>query len=125
MYTSMIEFQFEPDSWDKALEPTAAMRADLEGLDGLKHFTVIDTDDDKDLVLAVYESQSDWEAAAPKAQELLRTDGRPGGRAAGAPGMRRSGQRGLLAVTSQLASLGAPGEHHTAERQQQHQPFGH
>ena len=71
MYTSFIEFQLKPGKMAEATEIAGAMRSDLEQLDGLKQFIIIDKGDDAGLVLAMYESQAQQEAAGPKARELL------------------------------------------------------
>ena len=71
MYTSFIEFQVKPGEMAETTEIAGAMRSDLEQIDGLKQFIVIDKGDDAALALVLYESQAQWEAAGPKAKELL------------------------------------------------------
>ena len=71
MYTSIIEIQFQSGTMDKALEITEAMKPDLAQLDGLRQFVVVDRGNDAGLVLAIYDSQAQQEAAGPRAQELL------------------------------------------------------
>ncbi len=71
MYTSIIEIQFQPGKIDEAMEITKGMMPDLAQLDGLRQFIVVDKGNDAGLVLAIYDSQAQQEAAGPKAQELL------------------------------------------------------
>ena len=87
MYTSIIEIQIQSGKMDEALEITEAMKPDLAQLDGLRQFIVIDKGNDAILVLAIYDSQAQQEAAGPKAQELL---GRMGALCTAAP-ERKSG----------------------------------
>ncbi len=72
MYTSIIEVQFQPGKMDEAMEITEGMKPDLEQL-GCKQFIVVDKGNDAALVLAIYDSQAQQEAATSKAQEMLGT----------------------------------------------------
>ena len=56
---------------DEAMEITEGMMPDLAQLDGLRQFIVVDKGNDAGLVLAIYDSQAQQQAATPKAQELL------------------------------------------------------
>ncbi len=71
MYASVVEIQLKPGKMDEATEIARAMRPDLEQLNGLKQFIVIDHCHDKFLAVVIYEGKADREAATPKAQELL------------------------------------------------------
>ena len=71
MYTSIIEIQLQPGKMDEAKEMSEAMAPELGQIDGCRQFIVIDKGDDAALVLAIYDSQEQQAAAAPKAQELL------------------------------------------------------
>ncbi len=71
MYTSIIEVQFQPGKMDEAMEITEGMKPDLAQLDGISQFIVVDKGNDAGLVLAIYDSQAQQEAAGSKAQELL------------------------------------------------------
>tara|TARA_B100000315_G_scaffold252191_2_gene288443 strand:+ start:15 stop:302 length:288 start_codon:yes stop_codon:yes gene_type:complete len=82
MYTSIIEIQFQPGKMDEATKMAKGMTPELGQIDGCRQFIVIDQGEDSCLVLALYDSKAQQEAAAPKAQELL---GRVGVLAAAAP----------------------------------------
>ena len=71
MYASVVEIQLKAGKMDEATEIARAMRPDLEQLNGLKQFIVIDHCHDKLLAVVIYEGKADQEAATPKAQELL------------------------------------------------------
>ena len=71
MYTSMIEFQLQPGKMAEAMEITEGMKPDLARLDGIRQFILVDKGDDAGLVLAIYDSQAQQEAAGPKARDLL------------------------------------------------------
>jgi hypothetical protein len=71
MFASVIEFQMLPGKMEDAAEFAGSLRSQLEQLDGLKQFITIDRGNDKALTLVIYESQAQWEAAGPKAQEIL------------------------------------------------------
>ena len=71
MYASVVEIQLKPGKMDEATEIARAMRPDLEQLNGLKQFVVIDHCHDKLLAVVIYEGKADQEAATPKAQEII------------------------------------------------------
>ncbi len=71
MYTSIIEVQFQPGKMDEAMDITEKMKPDLAQFDGIRQFIVVDKGNDAGLVLAIYDSQAQQEAAGPKARELL------------------------------------------------------
>ena len=71
MYASVVEIQLKPGKMGEATEIARAMRPDLEQINGLKQFIVIDHCHDKLLAVVIYEGKADREAATPKAQELL------------------------------------------------------
>jgi len=71
MYASVVEIQLKPGKMDEATEIARAMRPDLEKINGLKQFIVIDHCHDKFLAVVIFEGKADQEAATPKAQELL------------------------------------------------------
>ena len=71
MYASVIELQFKPGKIEEALELARSLRSELAGLDGIKQFITIDRGDDSSLAVVIYGSQAQWEAAAPRAQEIL------------------------------------------------------
>ena len=81
MYTSIIEVQFQPGKMDEAMKITEGMKPDLAQL-GCRQFIIVDKGNDAGLVLAIYDSQAQQEAAASKAQGLL---GRLAGIVAAAP----------------------------------------
>ena len=69
MYTSIIEIQLQPGKMDEAKEMSEAMAPELGQIDGCRQFIVIDKGDDAALVLAIYDSQEQQAAAAPKAEK--------------------------------------------------------
>ena len=71
MYTSIIEMDLKPGSIQEATEIGKQMRPDLEQVDGIRQFIVIDKGNDTCLVLAIYDREDQQQAAGPKAQELL------------------------------------------------------
>ena len=70
MYTSIVEIQFQPGKMDEAMKMTEALKPDLEQL-GCRQFIVVDKGNDASLVLAIYDSQTQQEAATSKAQEII------------------------------------------------------
>ncbi len=56
MYASVVEIQLKPGKMDEATEIARAMRPDLEQINGLKQFVVIDHCDDKILTVVIYKS---------------------------------------------------------------------
>ncbi len=71
MFTSVIEFQILPGKMEEAIEFAGSLGSELEQIDGLKQFITIDRGNDRALSLVIYESQAQWEAAGPRAQEIL------------------------------------------------------
>ena len=71
MFASVIAFQFQPGKTEEAIELAGSLRSELEQLDGLKPFIPINRGNDRGLSIVIYESQARWEAAGPRAQEIL------------------------------------------------------
>ena len=71
MYATIIEMKFKPGSTEEATQLAQAMRPDLAGIDGIKQFLIVDRGDDTSLLVSVYGTESQQEAAGPKGQELL------------------------------------------------------
>ena len=71
MYATIIEMNYKPGSTEEATELALAMRPDLAAIDGIKQFLIVDKGDDTSLLVAVYDTEAQREAAGPKGQELL------------------------------------------------------
>ncbi len=71
MFASVVEIQLKPDALDGALDVTRAVLPELKDVPGLKQLISINKGNDKALVVVIYASQADQEAATPKAAELL------------------------------------------------------
>ena len=71
MYASYIEMQLKPGKMAEAVEMIERVESELQFVDGLKQFIVVDRGNDSSTVLALYDTAEDQEAAGPKAAELL------------------------------------------------------
>jgi hypothetical protein len=71
MYATIIEMNYKPGSTEEATALALAMRPDLAGIDGIKQFLIVDKGDDTSLLVAMYDTEAQREAAGPKGQELL------------------------------------------------------
>lgn len=71
MFASVIDIKFKPGSRNQYLDFAQGVAAKLEGIPGIRECTIVDRGDDSSLALVAYDSRKDWEAAAPKAQEIL------------------------------------------------------
>ena len=71
MFSTVINIKFKPGKIDEAVELSRSAVSKLEGVPGIIEYTVINTGDDSAAVFVIYDSKDDWEAAAPKAQEIL------------------------------------------------------
>lgn len=69
-YASLIEMEFKPGKKDELTVIAEEMRADLEKLDGIKQFILIDRGGNKALAVAFYSTRAQQEAATLDAKEL-------------------------------------------------------
>lgn len=69
-YASLIEIEFKPGMESELTIISEAMRADLEKLDGIKQFVLIDRGDNKALAVTFYSTKAEQEAATLDAKEL-------------------------------------------------------
>ena len=69
-YASLIEIEFKPGKKDELVTIAEEMRADLEKLDGIKQFILIDRGDNKAMALAFYSNRAQQEAATLNAEKL-------------------------------------------------------
>ena len=69
-YASLIEIQFKPGKKDELVTIAEEMRTDLEKLDGIKQFILIDRGGDKALAVAFYSNRAQQEAATLDAEKL-------------------------------------------------------
>ena len=69
MFASVIDMQFQPGKMQEAL--ALVERSDVEQIEGVQQFLVIDRGNDHALVIAIYENQAHQEAAGPQAQEIM------------------------------------------------------
>lgn len=70
-FASIIEIQLQPGKTEELAAIAEEMRPDLEKLEGLKQFILVDRGQDKALAISFYAKSAEQEAATPKAQELL------------------------------------------------------
>lgn len=70
MYASYIEIKLKPGKMTEAMEMTREMESEL-GQMGMKQFIIADNGDDSSILLALYDTAEDQEAAGPKAAEIL------------------------------------------------------
>ena len=71
MYASVVEFKFKPGATEQAMNLLRSVMPELRQIEGAKQFIAIDTGDNTGLLVVVFESQSQFEAATPKAQEIM------------------------------------------------------
>ncbi len=72
MHASVIEYTLKPGTKDEANALTEKLIEELASqVEGLRGFFNIDRGGDKGLAIAIYESEADWTAAAPVAEEVL------------------------------------------------------
>lgn len=70
-FASIIEVQLQPDKITELAAIAKDMRPELEEIEGIKQFILIDRGNDKALAVSFYANSAQQEAAAPKAKELL------------------------------------------------------
>ena len=70
-FASIIEIQLLPGKKDELKTIAEEMRPELEKIDGIKQFILIDRGDDKALGVSFYSNAAEQEAASAKAKELL------------------------------------------------------
>ena len=71
MYASYIEMQLKPGKMAEAMEMIERVESELQFVDGLKQFIVVDRGNDNSTVLALYDTAEDQEAAGPKSAEVV------------------------------------------------------
>ena len=71
MYASYIEMQLKPGKMAEAIEMIERVESELQFVDGLKQFIVVDRGNDNSTVLALYDTAEDQEAAGPKSAEIV------------------------------------------------------
>ena len=71
MYASYIEMQLKPGKMAEAVEMIERVESELQFVDGLKQFIVVDRGNDSSTVLALYNTVEDQEAAGPKSAEIV------------------------------------------------------
>ena len=71
MYASYIEMQLKPGKMAEAVEMIERVESELQFVDGLKQFIVVDRGNDSSTVLALYDTAEDQEAAGPKLAEIV------------------------------------------------------
>jgi len=71
MYASYIEMQLKPGKMAEAVEMIERVESELQFVDGLKQFIVVDRGNDSSTVLALYDTAEDQEAAGPKSAEIV------------------------------------------------------
>ena len=70
MFASYIEMKMKPGSVSQAKDLTSALEPEIRAL-GLKQFLLIDKGNDEALVIAIYETADEQEAAAEGAKKIL------------------------------------------------------
>jgi hypothetical protein len=71
MYASYIEMQLKPGKMAEAVEMIERVESELQFVDGLKKFIVVDRGNDNSTILALYDTAEDQEAAGPKSAEII------------------------------------------------------
>ena len=71
MYASYIEMQLKPGKMAEAVEMIERVESELQFVDGLKQFIVVDRGNDSSTVLALYDTAEDQVAAGPKSAEIV------------------------------------------------------
>ena len=71
MYASYIEMQLKPGKMAEAIEMIERVESELQFVDGLKQFIVVDKGNDNSTVLALYDTAENQEAAGPKSAEIV------------------------------------------------------
>ncbi len=71
MYASTITVTMRPDMHNEGIAFAHAVTAQLTELNGIREYTAIETGENTMLVIVIYDSQQDWETAAPTAQSIL------------------------------------------------------
>lgn len=70
-FASIIELQLKPGKTQELAVIAEEMRPDLEKIEGIKQFILIDRGEGKALGISFYANSAQQEAATPKAMELL------------------------------------------------------
>lgn len=70
-FASLIEIQLMPGKTTELKTIAEEMRPDMEKIEGIKQFILIDRGDDKALAVSFYANSDQQEAASTKAAELL------------------------------------------------------
>ena len=63
--------QLNPGKIEEAVEMIERVEAELQFVDGLKQFIVVDRGNDNSTVLAIYDTAEAQEAAGPKSAEIV------------------------------------------------------
>ncbi len=71
MFASVVEVQLKPGTLDEVNDIIRAAMPELSVVPGVKQFISIDKGNDLGLVVVIYGSQAEQEAATPKAQEII------------------------------------------------------
>jgi len=71
MFASTLTIQLKSGAKSKFSEFALSVIPRLKDQTGIREYTVIDQGDDTSLVIVIYDSKEQWEAAAPKAREIL------------------------------------------------------
>lgn len=71
MFASHYEVKFQPGKLGEAVQYFQSVKSELAKVDGLKQALVIKRAEDTALIIAIYGSQAQQEAAAPRAKELM------------------------------------------------------
>mgnify|MGYP001308585592 CR=1 FL=1 len=69
MFASVIEMQVNTGNIDELID--FIQNSDIDQIDGMRQFIVIDRGNDRALGIAIYDNQEQQESAGPKARELL------------------------------------------------------
>lgn len=72
MYASIIDATFKEEDKDEAIALAGQLVDELSSrVEGLRGFMILDRGAGKSTAIAVYDSEANWAAAAPVAQEIL------------------------------------------------------
>ncbi len=71
MYSSVIDVAYDPAKEQELVAFCGEITGELAQLRGIYQFMVIKTGDGKAVTIVEYDTEDDWNAAAPRARELL------------------------------------------------------
>ena len=72
MHATVLDFTFKPETRDEAIALTEQLVDEMsKKVDGLRGFIAVDRGNNKGTAIALYESEAQWAAAAPVAQEIM------------------------------------------------------